>query len=130
MHYNYLDILDLTNKQPVWYDQNGCPRFAKFTPDLTPNIYTNTVVLARIACQDCGKQFVVQMHADYWDSRCQLPPTRWHYGDPPIHGCVGDTMNCYDLELLEVWHRDGVKPWQRHPELEGVIDLSGGPLGA
>lgn len=29
----------------------------------------------------------------------------YHYGDPPIHGCVGDTMNCIDLRVVEAWHQ-------------------------
>lgn len=27
----------------------------------------------------------------------------WGYGDPPNHGCVGDTMGCYEIKTLEVW---------------------------
>lgn len=46
-----------------------------------------------------------------------------HYGDPPRHGgCVGETMNCDDLEILEVWIKNPTLNWKRHKELEGEID--------
>lgn len=45
-----------------------------------------------------------------------------HYGDPPSHGCVGDTENCYDLRVVEFWEKSYDRPvdikWARHPEFE------------
>jgi hypothetical protein len=110
MKHNYVDILKRINEPPTWYDEYGTPRFGKFTPDLCPNIYASIVILMRIVCQDCRKPFDVEMH---WDTfhyhnlygRKQLP----HYGDPPIHKCVGDTMNCEDIEILEHWERHDFK---------------------
>jgi hypothetical protein len=55
-----------------------------------------------------------------------------HYGDPPRHEhgqgridiggtCAGDTMNCWDLKVMEFWTREKTHSWRRVPELE--IDL-------
>lgn len=121
MHHNYRDILDRVNDEPTWYDSNGVPRFGKFEPGMCPNIYSSHVGLFLIACQDCGKRFRVEMHADIFDQRISFPPAKWHYGDPPIHGCVGDTMNCDDLAVLEFWTK--VKfDWKRNKKYEGIID--------
>lgn len=123
MHSNYSDILALTDDEPKWYDANGVPRFAVFHPDLRPNIYSRTVVLLMIQCQDCRKRFRVQMQTGIFDHKIDVPPSKWHYGDPPWHDCVGDTMNSEPLIVLECWSRlDVGVEWQRRTDLEGMIE--------
>ena len=120
MHSNYEDIKSRIKELPKWYDSNGVPRYGEFHPDLCPNIYSNAVVLLRIACQDCHREFDVEMHSD-----CFSPiknPKKLHYGDPPIHDYVGDTMNCDDLEVLQVWQKKDIGDWVRRPELEGTVE--------
>ena len=120
MKSNYADILALTIKEPVWYDENGTPRFVPFRPELCPSIYAGVIVLLRIVCQWCGEEFLVEMHDSVFSPIKH--PHKLHYGDPPIHNCVGDTMNCEDLAVMEVWYREHVGDWIRRPELEGLID--------
>jgi len=122
MYENYDDIKSRITEEPTWYDQNGTPRYGRFTPSQCPNIYANVVMLVRIVCQDCKAEFLVEMHAGIFEHRQEAPPFRWHYGDPPVHGCIGDTMNCEDLEVMEAWTREGVIDWARRPEFEGLID--------
>ena len=123
MHESYIDILSRIEEQPGWYDQNGTPRYGEFSPRRCPNIYSHKVVLMKIACQCCGRYFNVEMHTSLWDRNNTVPPSRWHYGDPPAHGCIGDTMNCEDLEILQVWRKESAADeWERVYELEGVID--------
>lgn len=122
MHENYNDIKKRIKEQPVWYDQNGTPRYDKFHPDYCPDIYSNNVALLLIACQSCGQKFHVEMHTSYFGFNSTNLPSKWHYGDPPIHGCAGDTMNCDDLAVLEFWQRKGIGNWRRNKKLEGVID--------
>ncbi|MBD3268526.1 hypothetical protein GF373_17800 [bacterium] len=118
MKENYIDIKSRIAEEPLWYDENGTPRYDPFHPGLCPNIYSTTVVLLRIACQDCGQEFDVEMHGSLF---CPIEhPHKLHYGDPPSHGCAGDTMNCEDLEVLEVWYRKDGK-WLSFDELTGVI---------
>ncbi len=118
MNARFEDITSRISESPLWYDSNGTPRYGPFQPQLCPDIYTNTVVLLRIMCQDCRKEFDVEMHATlFWD----FNPLKLHYGDPPVHGCVGDTMNCEDLRVLECWHREYMGDWQRYPEREGEM---------
>jgi len=123
MHGNYDDIRSRMTEPPAWFDQNGTPRYGEFHPSQCPNIYSRHVVLAKIACQACCMEFTVEMHAGIWSQRQEAPPSKWHYGDPPCHGCAGDTMNCEDLEILQVWIKtDCLGDWRRRSDLEGIID--------
>lgn len=116
----YQDILLRISEEPKWYDQNGVPRFDEFHPKYCPNIYTRQVFLLNIACQACSKEFRVEMHSNWWEPIEY--PRELHYGDPPIHSCVGDSMNCEDLEILEAWsHPHGLSDWKRITEQEGMI---------
>jgi len=46
-----------------------------------------------------------------------------HYGDPPQHGCVGDTMNSVPIRVIEFWHRNAqTYDWERRSELEIEMD--------
>ena len=101
-------------------------------------IYADRAVLVRIACQNCGQEFLVgedQSALDRMKLRWMFPGNEvddevaswvdgYHYGDPPRHECVGDTMNCEDLEILEVWmQNEGTDyAWVRVSNLEGVIN--------
>jgi len=122
MHASYFDILSRIDSQPTWYDENGTPRYGPFKPEMCPNMYANEVVLLRIACQYCHMSFDVEMHSDPFS--WVRHPKHLHYGDPPVHGCEGggDTMNCDDIAVLEVWHREGFGVWVRYPDLEGLMD--------
>lgn len=119
MKESYVDITSRIAEEPTWWDENGTPRYGDFTPDRCPNIYSNTVALLRITCQDCGQEFRVEMHEALWS---EFNPLKLHYGDPPIHGCVGDTMNSVPREVLECWHRTIFVGWKRQKKYEGKID--------
>lgn len=124
MKASYLDIRNKISEEPIWYDENGVPRYDKFLPDLSPNIYADEVILIEIACQDCKQRFLVEMNWDkmrkifdrhsksfsisiqqYLKSNERLNHSPIHYGDPPIHFCVGDTENCYDLRIVEFYKK-------------------------
>lgn len=135
MKTNYSDIRDKIKQQPQWYDENGVPRYGKFHPDFCPDVYTDEVILLEISCQDCGKRFLVEMHWGFhlkvFDRHLESFTTKlrqwlkknrkgWcpiHYGDPPWHNCVGDTMNCIDLRILEFWKRLDFE-WKRLKKFE------------
>lgn len=145
MRATYDDILALARelkREPLWFDENGVPRFAEHHPHLCANIYATTVVLLEISCQACGTEIRVQM-SEYEGElllRRRLykgtnpPPTlrdnvkdgTIHYGDPPVHNgvngeyChVGCTMNCWDLRVIEFWTRGQTSvEWQREAEIE------------
>ncbi len=118
MKENYKDITSRIACEPRWYDLNGTPRYDEFHPDYCPNIYADQVFLLLIACQSCKEEFEVELHAGVFDK--VKHPKKLHYGDPPAHNCVGDTMNCEDLEVLQVWYRPS-DTWERKRELEGPI---------
>ena len=123
---------------PTFYDQNGTPRYGSFDPKAYA--YADSVILAKIACQDCGKHFLVSMQDELYE---KWDMTEWkrdvpHYGDPPVYcgdNCsAGYSMNSVMLEVLEFWkYDDGIEwkdghgrpvrvgEWKRVPELEGEV---------
>ncbi len=125
MHHDYKDIRDRIPQEPEWFDMGGIPRYNKFKPDMISNIYAHTAVLALISCQSCEEKFLVAMHYDIFETMPE--PKALHYGDPPRHGddehrtCVGTTMNCNDLAVVEVWIKSAGS-WERQPEYEGRIE--------
>lgn len=64
MHDRYEDLIALAGeRQPLWWDKHGCPRFTEHHPKHCPNIYASEVVLLLIACQGCEREFPVQLAA-------------------------------------------------------------------
>lgn len=134
MNESYEDIKSLTKRKPDWFDSNGVPRYAKFKPDMCPNIYAKEVLLLEIACQDCRQKFLVEYHDDsvfgrdeiakrmrdwarrHRENRSEFIPV--HYGDPPVHGCIGDTMNCDDIRIVEFWRQNDKTDWERVKKFE------------
>ena len=124
--------------KPLWWDQNGTPRFKPHHPDLCPDIYAIEVALLLISCQSCGSKYDVQMSWDLSDRikaravgeataaaiaetalSAQIRRGVIHYGDPPCNNCLaGSTMNCWDLAVLQFWTREGRRGWERVPALE------------
>jgi len=146
MKNDFKDIRDKIKEEPLWYDENGVPRYAKFHPELSPNIYAAEVILLEIACQYCKKRFFVEMnwvhykshpwyrHPESFSNRLRLwlenDRLGWcpiHYGDPPNHNCVGDTMNCIDIRIVEFWcwDREGLGVWKRRKDLEISLEEHG-----
>jgi len=134
----YNDIRDKIKGDPLWYDENGTPRYIKFHPDLSPNIYAEEIVLLEIACQYCHQKFLVEMNfcrfdlvfnkdkksfqelvASFIKDGSYIP---FHYGDPPRHKCAGggETMNCDDLRIKEFWVRKQCK-WARIKKYEIIF---------
>lgn len=144
---SYDDILVLAEEagvRPQWWDGNGVPRFAEFTPDML-GVYDELALLVEIRCQACPSTFLVGEGWSSWSwvQRLSLmseeeretwrKPTLadvadgYHYGDPPRHGtcAAGDTMNCIDLRIVQAWDRQAwVKgkgyEWVRNPDVEAI----------
>lgn len=136
------DYKDITDKlgDPQWWDDNGCPRYCDFSPNVC-GVYDHVVALLEIACQSCDERFRVVVSYDrlrLWqrtEKRTgvgkQFYPTAtdingFHFGDPPPHGCVGDTMNCDTYRVVEFWRRKADPAewgWERAPEYEVTYEL-------
>lgn len=121
------DYKDITEKLgvPQWWDDNGCPRYCAFRPDVC-GVYDKVVALVEIACQDCGERFMVAVSYTGMDlyqreewakerGRSIYPSATdinaFHFGDPPPHDCVGDTMNCDTMRVVEFWRRQAAPMW-------------------
>ena len=132
----YHDIVGKLGR-PEWWDEAGVPRYVPFQPGEAHDIYADEVALVEIACQNCGKRFLVAFSTSamrrLWPAENGEPlPTLadaiktrgLHYGDPPCWfnaNCIaGSTMNCEDIRVVEFWKTVNLE-WERVPELE--IDL-------
>jgi hypothetical protein len=133
MHVKYTDIIERAG-EPDWYGPHGEPRYGKFRPDML-SVYWRVAVFFEIECQYCEKRFKVadfQTETDVWGilrfdgpykKAKKLTPEALHYGDPPNHGCVGDTMNCYEIEAIEWWERGPqLNRPRRQRRFEGPLD--------
>jgi hypothetical protein len=131
MNHHFADILALTEKEPVWFDYGGVPRFCEFAPWETLLIYGDTAMLMEIECQGCGQVFKVGISGDALEHL--VASNEIHYGDPPNMDCcpAGATMNSRPRRVLEFWTRRWVgaprdfeenRGWFRKPELERTIE--------
>lgn len=146
---DYDDIREAVGRDrpPLWFDGGGVPRYAPFTTQML-GVYDDFALLVRIECQSCQQRFLVGTGWTRFSLRrdpveewtLEALAERYHYGDPPIHGCVGDTMNCVDLEIMEAWEKVGeteeresptgskynvytvLPEWTRRPDLEKHIE--------
>ena len=129
MKAEYKDITSRIKKDPKWYDDNGTPRYCKFHPDRLPDIYAVEGILLEIQCQHCGRHFIVGIS---WSKQDGFLQQRWSfskmlknqhipgYGDPPIHGCIGDTETSDSLRIVEFWKKNAETnyEWERIKENE------------
>jgi hypothetical protein len=133
MYQPYEDILELAgDREPLWWDSNGVPRYKPFHPSLVPNIYATEAVLVEIQCQSCRRLFDVAFEWQITDhlfcrefaelkgkklekaldgtkltsqiKRGELP----FYGDTPWHTvnggqCAGTTMTSDTIRVKQIW---------------------------
>lgn len=135
MHHDYHDIRDRIAEEPQWFDEHAVPRYCKFHPDETADIYCREACLLLIACQACGHQFRVALSAkDWWWDRGEFKSDPGmlaraarqkaiYWGDPPNIGCcaAGPTMTANVHEIVEFWRKNERYEWERVPALEGEL---------
>lgn len=131
MHDSYKDIHALTPDPPTWYDKNGCPRWGAPAPRLhrfmgrircqhcnreflvcmADPVYTiDLEEMLKLAAESGykgplsdGNISQIPFLARNGEERYVLDPD-WHYGDPPFHGCIGDSMNSIpEYEWEDEW---------------------------
>ncbi|MHB1852933.1 MAG: hypothetical protein ACYCU6_12290, partial [Acidimicrobiales bacterium] len=127
---SYADIRALTDAEPVWYGDNGVPRYAPFHPRLL-GVYDKIAVLAEIKCQSCAALLLVGRGTPLHTFHVPLGQIEvvqhsleklargFVFGDPPRHGCpgAGETMGCIERRIVEAWERVDLG-WVRRPEHE------------
>ena len=135
----YDDIRALTDAEPMWFTEDGVPRYAPFTPSML-GIYDTIAALAVVRCHSCGANIHVGIGRPRYRFTTtpggdafvdEFSPQRlvavWGPGDPPRHDCpgAGETMTADVVGFLQVWERRADE-WARCSELEGVLDDLGG----
>lgn len=128
MNTDFSDITEVMGT-PLWYDRIGYPRYCAFHPKEHSNIYASYIALVEIECQSCSHPFTVAVALSGMDrlGGIQFPKKEdigsFHYGDPPNHDCVGDTMNVSNIEVLEFWKRGTANfKWKRVKKYEVKVD--------
>jgi len=112
MKASYQDITSRINVPPIWWDSNGVPRYSPFHPHLLPNIYADQALHFTVKCQDCGREFAVAAQSDVQSQKDRddlvqgIYDRKVYYGDPPSHGCVGDSMMSVPVKVINLWMRD------------------------
>ena len=129
------DYEDITSRlgEPLWWDDLGAPRYDDFHPEML-GVYDQIAAFMVIGCQNCEREFQVAQSFTSLDLLRREPPkdehpsAEWaiylHYGDPPIHGCIGDTMNSEPKRILQFWRKgekDGWPEWERVEGMEGEL---------
>lgn len=128
---DYTDIIERAGT-PKWYDGHGVPRYHDFHPQKL-GVYDRYAVFAEIECQSCSTPFDVGVGWDGYQFRGDEGHfklnvvAKFHYGDPPRHGCIGDTMNSVPRRVIGAWrHREwreiepGVDTWAEITEVKGL----------
>lgn len=128
---DYADIRALTDREPDWFTEVGVPRYEEFCPEML-GVYDGYAVLLLIACQSCSRRFEVGIGRPKFEFDGFDRVTRHNLrtlgairvGDPPRHGCPGDSMMSSELSVLEAWWKGGPShnfAWKRDRNHEGLI---------
>jgi len=136
VHRSYDDIISRIPEAPIWWQENGVPRYNPFHPHWSTGVYTSEAVLAEVACQACETTFLVCIETTAKDGRLAeaIRAETLEYGDPPNVLCCGrgHAMSTGMIRIVEYWRsqdpkyaRDGrivdskrYFEWVRSPELE------------
>lgn len=153
MKAGYEDILSRLG-EPLWYDYEGVPRYDSFHPNLcgvyASFVSYNQIACQScvkkffVAVEICnfeippsfkfpipppiGEAQKIEKVVNKLDS--SNFPSPWdqigsfHYGDPPIHRCFGDSMNSVPVRIIEFWQKGPLKDtpcWSRIPRFEFEI---------
>lgn len=133
MKTDYADIVQKAGA-PLWWDENGAPRYVEFHPERC-GVYVQAVALLRVACQSCGREFVVASAPKQSSVKVAFPQRKaqdpweaigsFHYGDPPRgepehEGCAaGPSMNTVPLAVVQFWVRKSESfRWKREKAYE------------
>ena len=127
MKQEYRDITSRIKEPPLWWDEEGVPRYEPFRPTMCGDIYAQQAVLLEISCQACHRRFFVA-------GTSRLPMARnpvvnvssWRtsgYGDPPYDpDCpAGNTMTSETIRVVQFWRWKNGK-WRRVRKLEVRLD--------
>lgn len=131
---------------PLWFDNRGVPRYDAFEPSLC-GVYCSHIAYLEIACQRCKKKFFVSVErtsesklkwSEGYRGRPFLPNEgglgAFYYGDAPGHPsmdkeeegnqCVGTTMTCEEIRVVEFWSKTAESKWEwvREPLREVKLD--------
>lgn len=134
MHADYLDILQRITDKPQWWDEHGVPRYNRFRPEDSPNVYTEECALVVVECAVCRREFKGEVNGGVWRGTTVLASMVQEgdveYGSPPRHTCTGDAVGAHTVRVLEFWRRcAAVMVWERVPGLEVEVLGAGGEEG-
>ena len=124
MYRHYGDILALTDRKPLWWDEHGVPRFQEFDPEKHTDVYASEAALVLVECQSCGEQFKMLFSDEESPKgiRDRIKEDKeLRASDPPNSGCceAGPSMTCWQIRVLQFWaFKEQGFGWKRYPKFE------------
>jgi len=119
--------------EPFWWDEFAVPRYCEFHPNEIAKIHAYECCLLEIACQNCGRRFLVCLsRSPVWDevgggsavTLAERISEDWMtYADPPNVGCcgAGPSMTSNVLRVVEYWKWLPWEEWRRNRLYEKVF---------
>lgn len=116
MKNNYSDIINAAG-EPLWFDENGVPRYTEFHPTRCVKKNAEEIFLVEVRCQICEKPFLVAVswkNEPRYIGPHEIPPAKplshvggvgINYGDPPNIGCCqsGACTSSEFHKIIQAW---------------------------
>jgi hypothetical protein len=114
---HYDDIVKAAKTPPLWWDENGTPRFAEFEPTMCANVYAKQAMLMQVVCPRCRATCDVVVSCEQTDLDIQSDLAARDVGG--LYGLLPHFGHCpypYRPELIAVrsiWRRIDTMVWRR-----------------
>lgn len=67
MKARYDDIVSISEHAPLWWDENGVPRYAEFSPTMCADPDARQAALLQVACPRCRRLCLVSVSSKHLD---------------------------------------------------------------
>ena len=111
----YSDLVERLG-DPRWWDENGVPRYAEFSPDQVANPYARQAALVQFACPRCRALVVCAVSSPEIDLDIQ---TDLSVRRGALYGLLPHFKHCKEIAVgdlvgvKEVWRRRDLLVWRR-----------------
>lgn len=101
---------------PLWYDENGVPRFAVFSPELSADPYARQAALLQGCCPRCRALTKICVSSQELAPDIQVDV---HVRGGAVYGLLPHFEHCSHIAIpeivgtLEVWRRVDLLVWRR-----------------
>lgn len=112
----YYDII-VKLGAPLWWDENGVPRYAPFAPYLSGDPDARQAALLQVVCPHCRQVCRVSVSSKYIDldimSDLMARGAEGLYGLLPHYDHCGHPRMASLVAVIEVHRRDNMSSWRK-----------------